>query len=358
VKRQMLSDVFTRLSTLVLTAIVAMVGLGLAPTRASAQVTPINAANDEIEYYHADAVSTIRMVTNANGAVLHRYDFTPSGANIYLSVPMNGPQYGGPTTEQPMGFAGKELDLESGFSYFGARYLLATSGRFTTPDPVIDLAASLEDPQRWARYPYARNNPMRYVDPDGRWLDTVLDIAFLAYDVYDIGRSVVRGEGVSGTQLMAAGADLAGVFIPVATGGGSAVRAAAKVDALAHAAPRGIDAVQSAQHAAGRVSKVPNPGGKLGGPEHRAKVEEVVADVKSRGLKPQTELRVDTPGGAKGTRYVDVAGVDPKTGKVTELHQVGKKTKGGEPVSRERKAIDDIEKARPGDKVTFHPYNH
>jgi len=89
---------------------------------------------------------------------------------------------------------------------------------------------NLVDPQRWNRYAYARNNTLRYKDPDGRVIETIADIGFIAYDLFDIGRSVFRGEGVSGSQLGALGADVLGAAIPFATGGGIAVRAASKID--------------------------------------------------------------------------------------------------------------------------------
>ena len=104
-----------------------------------------------------------------------------------------------------------------------------------------------------------------------------------------------------------------------------------------------------------KVAKAPpNPHGKLGGPAHQAEVEKVVQDIKNRGLTPEVEHKVSTPGGDKGSRYVDVVAKD-KQGKVVEAHQVGRQTKSGLPVSRERAAIRDIEKAR-GVKVKFHRY--
>jgi RHS repeat-associated protein len=53
-------------------------------------------------------------------------------------------------------------------SYFGARYYDSTAGRFTTIDPVCTWKENLVDPQRWNRYAYVRNNPLRWIDPDGR----------------------------------------------------------------------------------------------------------------------------------------------------------------------------------------------
>lgn len=77
---------------------------------------------------------------------------------------------------------------------------------------------------------------------------------------------------------------------------------------------------------------------------------------KKRGLDPVKEHRVPTPGGKKGHRDVDVVGVEPRTGKVVEMHQVGKQNKNGSPVKRERDAMDDVEGAE-GMRPEFHPYD-
>jgi len=51
--------------------------------------------------------------------------------------------------------------------YFGARYYASGIGQFTTVDPIMTMKANLVDPQRWNRYAYARNNPLKFVDPNG-----------------------------------------------------------------------------------------------------------------------------------------------------------------------------------------------
>lgn len=61
---------------------------------------------------------------------------------------------------------GKERDAETGLDYFGARYLSAAQGRFTTPDP-LGASGKASNPQTWNRYAYALNNPLKFVDPDG-----------------------------------------------------------------------------------------------------------------------------------------------------------------------------------------------
>jgi hypothetical protein len=65
---------------------------------------------------------------------------------------------------------------------------------------------------------------------------------------------------------------------------------------------------------------------------------------------------VATPNGKKSKRFIDVVGKD-ENGNVVEAHQIGQKTKkSGAPISRERQAIEDIERDSPI-KVEFDPYN-
>jgi RHS repeat-associated protein len=177
-----------------------------------------------IEYYHTDAVGSVRAVTDQTGAVVRRHDYFPFGE-----------EFAAQPGSDPRRFTGKERDAETGLDYFGARYYASRTGRFTTVDPLITLEENLVDPQRWNRYAYVRNNPLRYTDPDGRAIETIADIGFVLYDLFDIARSVVRGEGVTGTQVGALGADVLGAVVPFATGGGIAVRAATHADDIVDA---------------------------------------------------------------------------------------------------------------------------
>ena len=71
-------------------------------------------------------------------------------------------------------FTGQERDALERQDYFGARYYRPRHGRFSQVDPVY---AGLFDPQQWNRYAYARNNPLSYVDPDGRNPTSCFDFA-------------------------------------------------------------------------------------------------------------------------------------------------------------------------------------
>jgi len=68
---------------------------------------------------------------------------------------------------------GKERDAETGLDYFGARYFSGAQGRFTSPDPLM-ASARISNPQAWNRYAYTYNNPLRYVDPNGKAPSDVL----------------------------------------------------------------------------------------------------------------------------------------------------------------------------------------
>ncbi len=82
--------------------------------------------------------------------------------------------YGATANGVKQKFTGKERDAETGLDYFGARYMSAAQGRFTSPDPPL-LDQHIDDPQSWNLYAYGRNNPLRYVDPTGNAIELLGD---------------------------------------------------------------------------------------------------------------------------------------------------------------------------------------
>jgi RHS repeat-associated protein len=95
-----------------------------------------------------------------------------------------------PVGESPYAFfTSKERDSESNLDYFGARYFSGAQGRFATPDDIYD-DLDPSDPATRNRYVYVRNNPLRYVDPNGE-------------DAWDIVNGLVNAVGSNG--LLGAG---------------------------------------------------------------------------------------------------------------------------------------------------------
>jgi len=96
--------------------------------------------------------------------------------------------------------------------------------------------------------------------------------------------------------------------------------------------------------------KIPNPNGKKGNKDHQNLINEIIEYLFEKYGKSKSEKLIYLPNGKK--RFVDAAGLD-ENGNPVELHQVGRTNKDGSPVIRERRAMEDIEKAT-GKKVIFH----
>ena len=66
----------------------------------------------------------------------------------------------------PYKFSGKELDQETGYSYFGARYYMPELSIWNSTDPLMDKYPNISP------FAYCNWNPIRFTDPDGmEWVD-------------------------------------------------------------------------------------------------------------------------------------------------------------------------------------------
>ena len=107
-------------------------------------------------FYHQDGLGTVTDLTDAAGATAKSYSYDAYG-NILESPG---------TVDQPYTYTGRELDAETGFYYYRARYYDPTAGRFLQEDP-IELAGGMNF------YRYSYNNPTNWSDPLGllSWQD-------------------------------------------------------------------------------------------------------------------------------------------------------------------------------------------
>jgi RHS repeat-associated protein len=175
-------------------------------------------AQETVTYYHTDGIGSVRMITGASGNVVARYDYLPFGERCEAACP--------PTDHaDKRQFAGKERDTQTGFDYFGARYYAGQTGRFTTVDPFLDAQNALVDPQLWNRYAYVRNNSLRYVDPDGRAVETLWDLASLG-----LSAKAVWQNPTSGWNWLSLGADAVSVLGPGLPAIGTVIRGASRAD--------------------------------------------------------------------------------------------------------------------------------
>jgi RHS repeat-associated protein len=130
-----------------------------------------------IHFDHVDWLHTLRVQTDASGAIFQTFTNFPFGDNMLTGNP--GAQF----TGKEFHFTGKERDAESGLDYFGARYYASTIGRFASADPyeiVLRknqgksaneqkqlLDSFIANPQAWNKYAYGLNNPLKNIDIGG-----------------------------------------------------------------------------------------------------------------------------------------------------------------------------------------------
>jgi RHS repeat-associated protein len=114
-------------------------------------------ATNAVDYYFADHLGSTDVITGSAGGVQKKSLYYPFGGEIAVS---------GSAFANNYKFTGKERDAESGLDDFGARYYASATGRFMTADDGSDQDP--RDPQSWNLYGYARNNPIRNLDPTGR----------------------------------------------------------------------------------------------------------------------------------------------------------------------------------------------
>lgn len=70
-------------------------------------------------------------------------------------------QLGSNYYNSPFKFNGKELDEETGFYYYGARYYDPKISIWLSVDPLAEKYPSVNS------YAYCFNNPVNFIDPDG-----------------------------------------------------------------------------------------------------------------------------------------------------------------------------------------------
>ena len=109
----------------------------------------------------SDRLGSTEKALDSQGRMVGLTDYDPWGG-VKDSFPVS---FAGQRLDLTSAYTGYLLDKASGLWYAGNRMYSAQDRRFTTVDPV---AGSLSDPMSQNPYLYARDNPYKYVDPDGR----------------------------------------------------------------------------------------------------------------------------------------------------------------------------------------------
>ncbi|TCV93158.1 RHS repeat-associated protein [Luteibacter rhizovicinus] len=107
---------------------------------------------EEVTYYLTDPQGTPLAITDIAGNITGRLDHSPFGRSVL-------------DRSEGVGYTGHVADPDTDFVYMQARYFDPSIGRFLSTDP---KSAKAGDMFNFNRMAYANDNPMRFVDLDGR----------------------------------------------------------------------------------------------------------------------------------------------------------------------------------------------
>jgi RHS repeat-associated protein len=142
------------------------IGLDFKAARANIFVGNELFAEDAPDAYRTTTpTATLLRITDQVGTLRAREGIGANWVGACSSLP-HGDAMNCTVDPSDMSSTGKERDAESGLDYFGARFYGSSIGRFLSPAPGPYIK---QDPQTWNRYAYARNSPLKYIDPTGRY---------------------------------------------------------------------------------------------------------------------------------------------------------------------------------------------
>ena len=109
----------------------------------------------DVYFYHSDHLGSASWITNAAGMPIQHLQYLPFGERF---VDQRSTGY-----SERFTFTGKERDEETGFGYFGARYMdHEMMTMWLSVDPMAGKYPGISP------YAYCAWNPVKLVDPDGR----------------------------------------------------------------------------------------------------------------------------------------------------------------------------------------------
>ena len=115
-----------------------------------------------VQFHLADHLGSSNVIVDEDRNWISNEEFFPYGETSF-----------GTFAKKRYRYSGKENDEESGLSYYGARYYFPWIGRWLSSDPdysnrIIDYVLNLSIFISSNHYNSCLNNPIKYVDPDGK----------------------------------------------------------------------------------------------------------------------------------------------------------------------------------------------
>ncbi|MBQ3023929.1 MAG: RHS repeat-associated core domain-containing protein [Spirochaetaceae bacterium] len=178
-------------------------------------------------FYHSDHLGSASLISDYKGDEYQRLEYTPYGETWVEKTNNTNTEF------LPYKFTGKEQDEETGLYYYGARYLDPKYSLWISTDPALQsyIPQGNSSQEYKAKeisqlpgmggiyntinghlYHYAGNNPVKYVDPDGRSGELAQNLNLL-----DVVKSSITSAGYNLAQYKnwAANASQADGQLPV-----------------------------------------------------------------------------------------------------------------------------------------------
>ncbi|MDH6310682.1 RHS repeat-associated protein [Dysgonomonas sp. PFB1-18] len=136
-------------------------------------------------FFQNDHLGNVRMVLDQDAGIIQRKYYYPFGAGY--------PEGARDNAKQPYKYNGKELDQMHRLDWYdySARHYDLALGRFTTVDPLAEKYYSISP------YAYVMNNPLKYIDPDGRKIRIANNLAGAMENVAKIAATTFGGQIMS-----------------------------------------------------------------------------------------------------------------------------------------------------------------
>ena len=165
-------------------------------------------------YFHRNIQGDVVGVYNGSGTKLVTFKYDAYG-NCTVNGDTSIAQY------CKIRYRGYYFDAETGLYWVQTRYYSPEWCRWISPDSMGYLDP--ETAHGLNLYAYCINDPINYIDPSGHFLDVLLDLLFIGWDIYDLATD----EGWKDEEKwVALGLDFLFAVTPFATGGSQIVKVA------------------------------------------------------------------------------------------------------------------------------------
>ncbi len=154
-------------------------------------------------FYSKDIQGSTSVITDDEGDYIESYEYTDLGETK---------KYGNTDFYNEICYTSGVYDETTGLYYLNARYYDPKDGVFLSQDTYRGDEKAYGS---WNLYAYCAGNPIKYVDPSGHWVDTVVDIGGLTYDTY----SFIKDPKLENAAFVVV--DLVCTVVPMFTCGGS-----------------------------------------------------------------------------------------------------------------------------------------